>query len=88
MWFAVKVLEALGQFQTARRLKLAHIAWAAHNSDKTDRNLFFTTKVRACVGVVVFKVGGFCDVRSWQATMQNISHNIKHNIRAHNVLNL
>ncbi|GBF91108.1 hypothetical protein Rsub_04777 [Raphidocelis subcapitata] len=44
VWFAVKVLEALGQHKSARRLKWGHVAWDAQNSAKTDRNLFFTTK--------------------------------------------
>jgi hypothetical protein len=47
VWFAVKLLEALGQYRTARRLKVGHIAWDAQNSAKTDRNLFFTTKACA-----------------------------------------
>ncbi|KAI8472007.1 MAG: male sterility protein-domain-containing protein [Monoraphidium minutum] len=44
VWFAIKVLETLGQHKTARRLKWGHIAWDVQNNAKTDRNLFFTTK--------------------------------------------
>ena len=50
VWFAVKVLEALGQHKSARRLKWGHVAWDAQNSAKTDRNLFFTTKVLGAGG--------------------------------------
>ena len=47
VWFALKVLEALGQHRTARRLRLAHVAWAAHNSvggGGGTRGLFFSTR--------------------------------------------
>lgn len=44
VWFAVKLLETLGQHKTARRLKYGHMAWAIQNSSKTDRHLFFGSK--------------------------------------------
>lgn len=37
VWFAVKLLERLGQHKTARRLKYGHMAWEIQNSAKTDR---------------------------------------------------
>lgn len=43
VYFAVKLLVALGQHKTARRLKYGHMAWQVQNSSKTDRNLFFST---------------------------------------------
>jgi len=44
VWFAVKLLDTLGQHKTARRLKYGHMAWAIQNSSKTDRHLFFGSK--------------------------------------------
>jgi len=44
VYFAVKLLETLGQHKTARRLKYGHMAWAIQNSSKTDRHLFFGSK--------------------------------------------
>eukprot|EP00879_Flechtneria_rotunda_P009277 GHRR01009712.1.p1 GENE.GHRR01009712.1~~GHRR01009712.1.p1 ORF type:complete len:439 (+),score=125.12 GHRR01009712.1:755-2071(+) len=44
VWGAVRLLEALGQHKTARRLKYGHLAWEIQNSTKTDRNLFFGSK--------------------------------------------
>ncbi|KAF8068303.1 L-aspartate oxidase [Scenedesmus sp. PABB004] len=44
VWAAVRVLEALGQHKTARRLKYGHLAWEIQNSTKTDRNMFFHSR--------------------------------------------
>lgn len=44
VYFAVKLLERLGQHKTARRLKYGHMAWEIQNSAKTDRNVFFASK--------------------------------------------
>lgn len=55
VYFAVKLLERLGQHKTARRLKYGHMAWEIQNSAKTDRWVYVAVyiPVRHCGGAAV-----------------------------------
>lgn len=44
VWAAVKLLNAMGMYGTARQLHYGYLGWEIQNSTKTDRNLFFASK--------------------------------------------
>lgn len=57
VYFAVKLLERLGQHKTARRLKYGHMAWEIQNSAKTDR-YGAQRSSQPLLGEVAKRVGG------------------------------